>query len=284
MPQSSNAGSKKISLALLGAGRMGGAMLKGWVASGLKKRDMAVFEPSPSDDLVKIKGRSSLAINPDLAAFEGRPFDVVVLAVKPQLAVEVLRSHAALIGPKTLLVSIVAGLTLETLASPFEAPRAIVRAMPNTPAAIGAGITAFVVNANVSRAQAKLAEELLAATGKVVALTDEAQMDAVTAVSGSGPAYVFHLTECLAAAAQRAGLPEALAHELARETVIGSGALLREASETPEQLRQNVTSPGGTTAAALDVLMGDIGLRDLMSRAVEAATQRSKHLSRPKED
>jgi len=284
MPQKADPKSQKISLALLGAGRMGGAMLKGWVASGLKRGDMVVIEPHPTDELAKIKGRSALAINPDAQTLEKRAFDVVVLAVKPQLALEVLNTHAGLVGPKTLLISIVAGQTLETLARPFEEPRAIVRAMPNTPAAIGRGITAFVANAHVTRAQAKLAKEILSATGKVVALSDEGQMDAVTAVSGSGPAYVFHLTECLAAAAQRAGLPEALAHELARETVIGSGALLDEVSETPEQLRQNVTSPGGTTAAALDVLMGDIGLRGLMSKAVEAAAQRSKHLSRPSED
>ena len=284
MTQRTGQDTGQISLALLGAGRMGGAMLKGWLASGFAPGAMAVIEPSPSDDLSALAGDQGIALNPAPGDLEGRAFDVVVLAVKPQLAAAVLSDNTALIGPDTLLVSIVAGQPIASLAAVFDAPRAIVRAMPNTPAAIGAGITAYVCNSEVSDDQAALAGRVLAATGSVVALTDEAQMDAVTAVSGSGPAYVFHLTECLAAAAQRAGLPEALAHQLARETVIGSGLLLQAAEESPEQLRQNVTSPGGTTAAALDVLMGDPGLRDLMSRAVEAAAQRSKQLSRPAED
>jgi pyrroline-5-carboxylate reductase len=202
----------------------------------------------------------------------------LVIAVKPQTAPEALPKLAALVHSKTLVVSIMAGRTLGFLEKCLPGA-AIVRAMPNTPAAIGRGITVAVGNNRVSPAARKLAHGLLAATGSVEWVDDEALMDAVTAVSGSGPAYVFLLAEAMAQAGASAGLPAALAERLARETVAGSGELLHRSSEPAATLRQNVTSPGGTTAAALEVLMGSDGVAPLMTRAVAAATKRGKDLA-----
>jgi pyrroline-5-carboxylate reductase len=198
--------------------------------------------------------------------------------VKPQSMDGVLREVAPLAPVTTLVVSIAAGTTIATLDRGLGGGRAIVRAMPNTPAAIGRGMTVACPSARVTAAQRGLADLLLSAVGRVAWITDEILMDAVTAVSGSGPAYVFLLVECLAAAGVEAGLPTDLAMLLARETVAGAGALLGGSDLPPATLRQDVTSPGGTTAAALGVLMGENGLGALMQAAVAAAARRSREL------
>jgi pyrroline-5-carboxylate reductase len=262
-------------LALAGAGKMGSAMLDGWVARGLDPARVVVLDPQPSLQVARY-GSQGLRLNPNRAAFVA---DAIIVAVKPQVAAEVLPELAPLVGPRTVVVSIMAGRTLGFLQSAFPPATAVVRAMPNTPAAIGRGITVAVGNAHVTPAQTELADLLLAATGAVEWITDEVYMDAVTAVSGSGPAYVFLLTEALARAGVVAGLPEPLAEKLARLTVAGSGELLNNTPEEAATLRQNVTSPGGTTAAALAVLMADDGFGSLMERAVAAATKRSRELA-----
>jgi pyrroline-5-carboxylate reductase len=261
-------------LVLLGAGKMGMAMLEGWLARGLDPRKLTVLEPQPAKS-VKALTRRGLALNPKGKAAAA---SAVVIAVKPQSAPEALPALAPHIGKATLALSIMAGRTLSFLEDALPPGTAIVRAMPNTPAAIGRGITVAVAR-HADAAQRALADRLLAATGAVEWVDDEALMDAVTAVSGSGPAYVFLLAEALAAAGAAAGLPPALAARLARETVAGSGELLHRSELDAAALRQNVTSPGGTTAAALDVLMGGNGLAALMKDAVAAATARSKALA-----
>lgn len=260
-------------VALVGAGKMGGAMLEGWLSLGLDPNAAIVIEPAPSAAVAALAGRG-LALNPTRYA----KAQVVVLAVKPQVAGEVVPSVAAMVGSETVVVSIMAGKTLGFLERALPGA-AIVRAMPNTPAAVGRGITVAVPNGRVNAAQRRLAHDLLAATGAVEWVADEALMDAVTAVSGSGPAYVFYLAETLTKAGIAAGLPEALAATLARATVAGSGELLYRSPLDPGTLRQNVTSPGGTTAAALEVLMAPDGLESLMIRAVAAATKRSRELA-----
>lgn len=260
-------------VALVGAGKMGGAMLEGWLSLGLDPNAAIVIEPAPSAEVAALAGRG-LALNPARHA----RVQVVVLAVKPQVAGEVVPSVAAMVGSETVVVSIMAGKTLGFLEGALPGA-AIVRAMPNTPAAVGRGITVAVPNTRVNAAQRRLAHDLLAATGAVEWVADEALMDAVTAVSGSGPAYVFYLAEALTKAGIAAGLPAALAATLARATVAGSGELLHRSPYDPGTLRQNVTSPGGTTAAALEVLMAPDGLESLMTRAVAAATKRSRELA-----
>jgi pyrroline-5-carboxylate reductase len=262
-------------LALAGAGKMGSAMLDGWVARGLDPAKVVVLEPQPSLQVARY-GSQGLRLNPNRA---GLVADAIIIAVKPQVAAEILPDLAPLVGPRTVVVSIMAGRTLTFLESAFPPATAVVRTMPNTPAAIGRGITVAVGNEHVTPVQKELADRLLAATGAVEWITDERHMDAVTAVSGSGPAYVFLLAEALTRAGVAAGLPEALAEKLARVTVAGSGELLNNTPEDAATLRQNVTSPGGTTAAALAVLMADDGLEQLMERAVAAATKRSRELA-----
>jgi pyrroline-5-carboxylate reductase len=261
-------------IALVGAGKMGGAMLEGWLRLGLPPRNVTVMEPQPSPEVAALAGKG-LHLNP-----QGAPDDLgaIVLAVKPQVAPEVVPTLRRHVGAHTVVLSIMAGRTLGFLEAQLGAV-AVVRAMPNTPAAIGRGITVAVPNRRVSEAQRALAHRLLAATGVVEWVDDEGLMDAVTAVSGSGPAYVFLLVEALARAGMAAGLPEKLAGRLARETVAGSGELLHRSPLAAETLRQNVTSPGGTTAAALEVLMAPDGLAPLMGRAVAAATRRSRQLA-----
>lgn len=260
-------------LVLLGCGKMGSAMLEGWLGQGLPATSVWVLDPHPSDWL-KTTG---VHINTDLPA---RPA-VVLLAVKPQMMGAALPQVQAMGGGGTLVVSIAAGTTIASFEQVFGAATPIVRAMPNTPAAVSRGITAIIGNATTTAADLDLAEALLSAVGQVVRLESEAQMDAVTAVSGSGPAYVFHLIEALAAAGVAEGLPDALAMQLARATVCGAGELAHRAPETAAQLRVNVTSPGGTTAAALAVLMDDAdGLPALMRRAVAAAAARGRELGK----
>jgi len=261
-------------LVLAGAGRMGGAMLEGWIGLGLDPENIVVLEPQPSRDLTKLSARG-LRLNPAEHAAEA---SAVVIAVKPQVASKVVPELARWVGPSTLAISIMAGRRLEGLERAL--PRAaIVRAMPNLPASIGRGITVAVANARVSARQRDLAEKLLGAIGAVEWVADEGLLDAVTAVSGSGPAYVFLLAETLAAAGVAAGLPADLSARLARATVAGSGTLLETSALDPGTLRENVTSPGGTTAAALEVLMGQAGLRPLLERAILAATRRSRDLA-----
>jgi pyrroline-5-carboxylate reductase len=262
-------------LVLVGAGRMGGALLHGWLRFGIDPAKLAVIEPSPSPEISALATRG-VRLNPDAAALT--EVAAIVVAVKPQVAGEVLPGLAPMIAAATVVVSIMAGRTLRFLASALKSSCALVRAMPNTPAAISRGIT-VAVPLNADDEQRDLAHRLLRATGTVEWIDDEALMDAVTAVSGSGPAYVFLLAEALAQAGAAAGLPPALAARLARETVAGSGELLHHSALDPSVLRENVTSPGGTTAAALEVLMGRTGLARLMNDAVQAATERSRALA-----
>jgi pyrroline-5-carboxylate reductase len=266
------------SLVLIGAGKMGGALLQGWLARGLPPKKIVVIEPQPSK-AIKALGKRGVRINPALDRKRGiGDVTAMVVAVKPQTAPEALPAVAGLVGARTVVVSIMAGRTLNFLQDNLPGA-AIVRAMPNTPAAIGRGITVAVGNRRTNAAARKLADALLAATGTVEWIQDEALMDAVTAVSGSGPAYVFLLAETMARAGVAAGLPAALAEMLARETVAGSGELLHRSPEPAATLRQNVTSPGGTTAAALGVLMAGDGLDPLMTKAVAAASRRGKELA-----
>lgn len=260
-------------LVLLGCGKMGSAMLEGWLSDGLPPASVWVIDPAPSD-WVQAQGIHVNAKLPESPA-------VVIIAVKPQMMGDALPTLAALGGGGTLFISIAAGTTLAQLGAVLGEGTPIVRAMPNTPAAVGKGITALIGNAHSDTSDLALAEALLAAVGEVVHLETEAQMDAVTGVSGSGPAYVFHMIECLAAAAEAQGLPADMALQLARATVAGAGALAMESGEDPGQLRRNVTSPNGTTQAGLEVLMKeDTGLPPLMQRTVAAATERSRELGR----
>ncbi|MCO5130446.1 MAG: pyrroline-5-carboxylate reductase [Xanthobacteraceae bacterium] len=260
---------------LAGAGKMGGALLTGWLARGLDPARAVVLDPHVSNE-IRALGAGRLRINPTPSDIG--PADVLVLAVKPQMFHDAAATLKSLVRPATLVVSIMAGVTVATIGDACGGK--VVRAMPNTPAAIGRGITVAVPDGSVGNAQRAVANALLAATGKVEWLDDEALMDAVTAVSGSGPAYVFLLAEELARAGIAAGLPATLAAKLARETVAGAGELLYRSDLDAATLRQNVTSPGGTTAAALGVLMADDGFQPLLHRAVAAATRRSKELAR----
>ncbi|WP_347312760.1 pyrroline-5-carboxylate reductase [Defluviimonas sp. SAOS-178_SWC] len=260
-------------LVLLGCGKMGSAMLAGWLKGGLPAKSVWVLDPHPSN-WVRAQGVHLNAGLPDAPA-------IVLIAVKPQMMAEALPSLKALGGGGTLFVSVAAGTTIATYETVLGAGTPIVRAMPNTPAAIAQGITAICGNALAGEAHLALAEALLSAVGQVVRLDGEHQMDAVTAVSGSGPAYVFHLIETLAAAGEAEGLPGALALQLAKATVAGAGALAEAATEDPGQLRVNVTSPGGTTAAALAVLMDEgRGFPPLLKEAVHAAAERGRELGK----
>jgi pyrroline-5-carboxylate reductase len=262
------------SLALVGAGKMGAALLGGWLAVGLEPRRIAVYEPQPADAILELAFEKGFALNPAPAHAEA-----VVLAIKPQMLESAAPELAPLFGSDSLLISILAGKTLANLGARLPA-RAIVRAMPNTPAAIGRGITGAFASAATSREQRAQADFLLGGVGAVEWVDSEGLIDAVTAISGSGPAYVFHLVEALAQAGAALGLPDDLAMRLARATVEGSGELLHLSPGVPaEILRKNVTSPGGTTQAALDVLMAPDGLAALMGRATAAAARRAGELS-----
>lgn len=263
-------------VALIGAGRMGGGLLAGWLARGLPGHDVAIFDPAPPSELQSMAIAAGCRLNPPRA--EVLPPAVLLLAIKPQIMPEILPDYVPLCGPQTVVLSIAAGRSLHFLEGQFGPQAAIVRAMPNMPAAIGRGATVACANSRVQAAQRRLCTELLAAVGEVF-WAEEGALDAVTALSGSGPAYVFYLTECLAAAGAAAGLDPALAERLARLTVSGAGELLHRSAESPAALRASVTSPGGTTAAALEVLMGSEGLAPLITRAVEAAARRSRELA-----
>ncbi|NNU81628.1 pyrroline-5-carboxylate reductase [Halovulum dunhuangense] len=259
---------------LLGCGKMGSAMLEGWLSKGLPPQAIHVRDPNPSDRLKALAGQG-LHLNADLPAAPA----ICLVAVKPQMMGAALPDVAALGGGPTLVLSIAAGTPIARFEQVFGAATPIVRAMPNTPAAIGRGITALIGNDAAGPAHLDMAEAVLAAIGETVRLEHEDQIDAVTGLSGSGPAYVFHLIECLAAAGEAEGLAPALAMRLAKATVAGAGMLAMEADEGPAQLRANVTSPNGTTQAGLAVLMdAENGLPPLIRATVAAAAGRSREL------
>lgn len=257
-------------LVLIGCGRMGGALLDGWLKRGLQPGAVSVLDPNPREGLAA----TGVSVNGELPADPA----VLVIAVKPQMMADVLPRLS--VGAGTLVVSVAAGVTMAAYEKAFpDAP--IVRAMPNTPAAIGQGITAIVGNDRAGEAELTLAQALMSAVGRTVRLQDEGQMDAVTALSGSGPAYVFHMIEAMAAAGEAEGLAPELALELARATVAGAGALAVAEDEDPATLRENVTSPGGTTAAGLRKLMDpETGLPPLMRRTIAAAAARGRELGK----
>ena len=268
---------KAGTIVLVGCGQMGSAMLRGWLRSGAA-RHFAVVEPAgPAPALADAAGVFWHREAGELAAAPAP--DAVVLAVKPQIIDSVLPAYRRWVRPETLFLSIAAGKTIAGITRHLGDGASVIRCMPNTPAAIGRAITVACPNPRVGAAQRRLCEALLAAIGESAWVEDEALIDAVTAVSGSGPAYVFLLIEALAAAGAHAGLPPDLSLRLARATVAGAGELALVSPETPARLRENVTSPGGTTRAALDVLMAEHGLPELLDRAVAAAASRSRELA-----
>jgi len=259
-------------LVLLGCGKMGSAMLEGWLSDGLPSTSVYVQDPAPSAWVTN----TGVHINAPLPASPA----IVLIAVKPQMMAEALPVLQAMGGGQTMFVSVAAGISIAQYEDILGAQTPIVRAMPNTPAAIGRGITALIGNSHTSDAHLDLAESLLSAVGQVVRLETEAQIDAVTGVSGSGPAYVFHMIETLAAAGQAQGLSAEMSMVLAKATVAGAGALAETSDETPSQLRKNVTSPNGTTQAGLEVLMdSENGLPPLIGKTVAAAVRRSQELA-----
>ena len=267
----------KGNLVLVGAGKMGGAMLEGWLKAGVAPAKLVALDPLPPAEVKALLDENHIRHNPPLNTIDN--VEVILVAVKPQIMDEVLAPLGGLAASHPLILSIVAGKTMAGLAQHFGRDAAIIRTMPNTPAAIGRGITAMAANANVSPQQSNLAEQLLLSIGEVVRVPAEEQIDWVTAVSGSGPAYVFWLTECMANAGEKLGLAPGLAMQLARATVSGAGELMRQSGVDAATLRKNVTSPKGTTYAALQVLMADDGMKPLMEKAIAAAAARSKELA-----
>ena len=264
----------KNGLVLLGCGKMGSALLKGWLADGINAKSINIIEPNPTKWLKKIPEINLNKKLPEAPA-------VVVLAVKPQMMKEALSKIKKLRDTETIFLSIAAGSTIHMFEAQLGADSKIIRAMPNTPASVNKGITALIGNNSTTEADIALSEKLLGAVGQTVRLTEEAQMDAVTAISGSGPAYVFYLVEALAKAGEVQGLSPSLSMKLARATIVGAGVLTELSLEEPSQLRINVTSPGGTTQAALEVLMDkEIGISPLINQAVNAAAMRSKELGK----
>ncbi|WP_029059085.1 pyrroline-5-carboxylate reductase [Stappia stellulata] len=268
--------SKTRPLVLVGAGKMGGAMLAGWIASGTDPETIAVIDPAPSSDLLALAGRKGFRL--DTAMPAGTMAGVLLLALKPQMMAAALGALKPFVDADTLVISVAAGTPASVFEEAFD-DAAVVRVMPNTPSQVGRGMSVAFANARTSEAQRETVDTLLAAIGASAWIESEEQMDAVTAVSGSGPAYVFFLTEALAAAGVKAGLPEELAMQIARQTVCGAGELMHRVETPASELRRNVTSPNGTTAAALDVLMAEDGLQPVMDAAVAAARKRSRELA-----
>ena len=264
-------------LVLAGAGKMGGAMLEGWLKGGADPKKVVALDPAPPPEMKALLESHGVRLNPPVEGITDA--QVVVIAVKPQVMEDVLPGLVSLKASRPLILSVAAGKTIASFERHFGGDAAVIRTIPNTPAAVGRGITAMAANAHVSQAQLDLARGLLSAVGEVVTVDDEALIDAVTAVSGSGPAYVFYLTECLAAAGEKVGLPAGLAMQLARATVAGSGELMRATGIPAATLRQNVTSPKGTTYAALQILMAEDGMQPLFDKAIDAATKRSRELA-----
>ena len=266
------------SLVLVGAGKMGGAMLEGWLKGGLSGSAVTILDPHVSAAMAALASHHGIRLNPPVEAIAAP--EILVLAIKPQMLDAAGPMLARIAGPATLVVSVLAGKTIANLADRMPAARAFIRAMPNTPAAVGRGITGVAASPMVSPAQKSVADQLLKAVGRVEWLESEGLIDAVTALSGSGPAYVFYLAECMARAGAAMGLPADVAARMARATVEGAGELMfQEAATDPGQLRVNVTSPGGTTAAALAVLMATDGLDPLMLKAIAAARHRAEELA-----
>ena len=265
-----------FSVVLVGAGNMGGAMLKGWIAKGMSPQNITVLDPSLTDQMKSILLKTKIWHSDDASGIS--PPDVLLLAIKPQMMEEVLPTLTSLIGENTVVVSVAAGTTLSTIGNALGDIAAI-RVMPNTPSLVLRGMSVACPNSYISNVQRSNVDALMAAIGQIEWVEDEALIDAVTAVSGSGPAYVFHLAECMAEAGVKAGLPEDLAMTLAIQTVSGAGELLSQSEDNPATLRKNVTSPNGTTAAALEVLMAEDGMKPLLERAVMAAKKRSEELS-----
>lgn len=267
-----------LSILLVGCGKMGGALVQGWIDRGTRPEDVVVAEPVAAAAAIAAGLGVRVVADTGHVAADFAP-NVVVLAVKPQAMPAALAGLGRFRRPGTVFLSIAAGRTIAGFEAALGPGTPVVRAMPNTPAAVGRGMQVACANAAVDPAMRERCDTLLAAVGAVAWIDDEAQMDAVTAVSGSGPAYVFLLIECLAEAGIAAGLPAALARQIARATVCGAGELAYRTTEPAALLRRNVTSPGGTTEAALKVLMADDGLQPLMTRAVAAATRRSRELA-----
>lgn len=263
-------------IVLVGAGNMGGAMLAGWLKSGVPGASVTVLDPGPSDKMMAAIAEAGArhSVTPP----EGLVADILFLALKPQVMDAVLPGLTSLVGPQTTVVSVAAGKTIASMETHLGRA-AMVRAMPNTPAMVGRGVTGAFANTAVSAAQRDIVHRLLQVSGPVEWVASEADINAVTALSGSGPAYVFYLVECMAEAGRKAGLPADLAMRLARETVAGAGELLHQSPDPASILRTNVTSPGGTTAAALSVLMADDGMQPLFDEAIEAARKRAEELA-----
>ncbi len=263
-------------LVLIGAGNMGGAMLSGWLKSGVDGRSIVVIDPGVSDKMAELC--ASHGVRVEKAAPEGLNAGILFLAVKPQMMDAVLPPLKGLVRPETIIVSVAAGKTLSFLERHLG-KAGMVRAMPNTPAMVGRGITGAFATAGIDGSQRSEIHDLLKVSGPVEWVGSEEEIDAVTAVSGSGPAYVFYLVECMAEAGRKAGLQADLAMRLARETVSGAGEMLHQSPETASTLRANVTSPGGTTFAALQVLMADDGMQPLFDAAIAAAKARAQELA-----
>ncbi|MGI9351759.1 MAG: pyrroline-5-carboxylate reductase [Rhizobiaceae bacterium] len=266
----------EFTVVLIGAGNMGGAMLRGWIAGGMSPSSITVVDPGPSQDMKEYLASHLIELATDASGVNFP--DVLLLAVKPQMMDKVLPSVKSLVGPETVAVSVAAGTTIAGISAALgNIP--VIRSMPNTPSLVGRGITVACPGNGVTQAHKNNVDQLLRAIGKLEWVEDETLIDTVTAVSGSGPAYVFHLAECMAQAGISAGLPPELAMTLARETVSGAGELLHLSEDEPSVLRKNVTSPGGTTAAALEVLMAPEAMPKILEQAVLAAKKRSQELS-----
>lgn len=275
-----DAGHFKMSgpLVIAGAGKMGGAILTGLIQRGFPKQQIRIQDPTIAPDVAALLAEHGLKAEAQITSLP-KPPGMILAAVKPQVMDQVFPALAKLAGPETITVSIAAGKSIASFEKHLTKGSSVVRAMPNTPAAIGRGMTVCVANRATTESQRAVTTSVLQATGDVAWIDDESQMDAVTAVSGSGPAYLFLLAECLAEAGRAAGLDAALSEKIARATISGAGELLRQSPLSASELRQNVTSPGGTTAAALAVLMANPGLQDLMTRAIAANAARSRELA-----
>lgn len=265
-----------FTVVLVGAGNMGGAMLRGWIGGGMPSNNITVVDPLPSDAMSEYLSEQSISLSSTAEGVTAP--DVLLLAIKPQMMEAVLPALKSLVGPKTVAVSVAAGTTIDSISAGLGGAPSV-RTMPNTPSLVGKGMTVACPGEGVTFEHRENITNLLRAIGKLEWIEEEALMDAVTAVSGSGPAYVFHLAECMANAGVAAGLPTDLAMTLARETVAGAGELLFQATDEPSVLRENVTSPNGTTAAALSVLMEPDAMPEIVKRAVAAAKKRSQELS-----
>jgi len=266
-------------LLILGCGKMGGALLDGWLANGLSGEAMRIVEPNPADALTRTIREHGIALSGNVEGVNDTP-KAVLVAIKPQMMETVLPALAGRFGTTPLYISIAAGTSIATFRTLLGEDARIIRVMPNTPVAVARGASAIFPGEGVTAEEVSLAESLLSAVGETVLLDSESQMDAVTGISGSGPAYVFHMIEALAQGGEAQGLAPDLAMQLARQTVIGAAALAEASDESAETLRVNVTSPHGTTAAALELLMHEkVGLGVLMTRAVAAAADRSRELS-----